>query len=138
LTRSARGLVVEPIGQMPVAPGCGRVLVVTAQANAGIRLSRLLHEAGHHACRAGSATEATALMRDATFNAVMLDRHLPNHGAAAMLRRLSNQDGTTGLPVVVFGQHHALEDATWACARGSGLGHALLELVEREWRGFIV
>jgi CheY-like chemotaxis protein len=138
LTRSVRAQVVDPIRQMPVARGCGRVLVVTAQANVGIRLSSLLHEAGHDAHRAGSATEATVLMREATFDAVMLDRHLPNHGAAAMLRRLTNQDGTSGPPIVVFGQEHALQDTTWACARRSGLGHALLELVEREWRGFIV
>ena len=92
-----------------------RVLIVDHDENVLIALKRLLEEARYNTTTAQGGLKALQLLRQGTFDLVLLDDHLPDMSGEEVVRQV--RSASPGTPVVVVQSGTPSDDLTVRYAR---------------------
>jgi CheY-like chemotaxis protein len=114
--RPGRAAVQNPPEQLPDEKQSGkRILIVDHDENVLIALKRLLEEASYDTVTAKGGLKALQLLRQGTFDLVLLDDHLPDMSGEEVLHQVRSADA--GTPVVVVQSGTPSDDLTVRYAR---------------------
>ncbi len=95
------------------------ILVVDDEPDIRRTLEAILVDEGYAVTTAGTASEALDLIRDAIFDAVLLDIWLPDHDGLDALQEIRAMDGGTGPEVIIISGHGTIEAAVKATKLGA-------------------
>ncbi len=95
------------------------VLIVDDEAEIRESLASILTEEGYLATTAGDATEALALIHDASYDVVLLDIWLPDRDGLDLLADIRDLDPTTVPEVIMISGHGTIEAAVRATKLGA-------------------
>ncbi len=95
------------------------ILVVDDEPDIRRTLEAILAEEGYAVTTAATSGEALDLIRDAIFDAVLLDVWLPDRDGLEVLRDIRAMDGGTGPEVIIISGHGTIEAAVRATKLGA-------------------
>ena len=95
------------------------ILVIDDEPDIRRTLEAILAEEGYAVTVTGAAGEAIELIRDAIFDAVLLDIWLPDRDGLDVLRDIRAMDGGTGPEVIIVSGHGTIETAVRATKLGA-------------------
>ena len=95
------------------------VLVVDDEADIRTTLQAILADEGYAVATAGTAGEALELIRDATYDAVLLDIWLPDRDGLEALEDIRKVDAANGPEVIIISGHGTIETAVRATKLGA-------------------
>jgi two-component system nitrogen regulation response regulator NtrX len=95
------------------------ILVVDDEPDIRRTLEAILGEEGYSVTAVGSAGEALELVRDAIFDAVLLDIWLPDRDGLEALTEIRGMDGGVGPEVIIISGHGTIETAVRATKLGA-------------------
>ncbi len=95
------------------------VLVVDDEADIRATLQAILADEGYAVATAATATEALALVRDAMYDAVLLDIWLPDRDGLEALEEIRKADPVNGPEVIIISGHGSIESAVRATKLGA-------------------
>ena len=95
------------------------ILVVDDEPDIRRTLEAILVDEGYAVTTAGTASEALDLIRDAIFDAVLLDIWLPDRDGLDALQEIRAMDGGTGPEVIIISGHGTIEAAVKATKLGA-------------------
>ncbi|MGC9291578.1 MAG: sigma-54-dependent transcriptional regulator [Acidobacteriaceae bacterium] len=95
------------------------VLVVDDEADIRTTLQAILAEEGHTVTTAATAEEALELVRDAIYDAVLLDIWLPDRDGLEVLEEVRKIDPVNGPEVIIISGHGSIESAVRATKLGA-------------------
>ena len=103
LPRAAEGDAAVPRVERPARPAAGRhILLVDDDAAERLHVTARLEEAGYAVTPAASGSDALAILRDASFDAVVLDLVMPGLSGLEVLRAARTDRRLRDLPFVVL------------------------------------
>ncbi len=95
------------------------ILVVDDEADIRATLQAILSDEGYAVATASTATEAVALVRDAVYDAVLLDIWLPDRDGLEALEEIRKTDPANGPEVIIISGHGSIESAVRATKLGA-------------------
>ena len=95
------------------------ILVVDDEPDIRSTLEAILAEEGYTVTTAGSAAEGLDLIRDAIFDAVLLDIWLPDRDGLEVLQQIRKFDAVAGPEVIIISGHGTIESAVRATKLGA-------------------
>ena len=95
------------------------ILVVDDEPDIRSTLEAILAEEGYTVTTAGTATEGLDLIRDAIFDAVLLDIWLPDRDGLEVLQQIRKFDAVAGPEVIIISGHGTIETAVRATKLGA-------------------
>ena len=95
------------------------ILVVDDEPDIRSTLQAILAEEGYTVTTAGTATEGLDLIRDAIFDAVLLDIWLPDRDGLEVLQDIRKFDAIAGPEVIIISGHGTIETAVRATKLGA-------------------
>ena len=95
------------------------ILVVDDEADIRATLQAILTEEGYTVTTASTAAEAVTLVRDAVYDAVLLDIWLPDRDGLEALEEIRKADPAAGPEVIVISGHASIETAVRATKLGA-------------------
>ena len=95
------------------------ILVVDDEADIRTTLQAILADEGYAVATAPTATEALILIRDAVYDAVLLDIWLPDRDGLEALEEIRKADPANGPEVIIISGHGSIESAVRATKLGA-------------------
>src|SRR5487761_1574848 len=95
------------------------ILVVDDEPDIRSTLEAILAEEGYTVTTAGTAAEGLDLIRDAMFDAVLLDIWLPDRDGLDVLQEMRRVDAIAGPEVIIISGHGTIETAVRATKLGA-------------------
>ncbi|MHB1796433.1 MAG: response regulator, partial [Acidobacteriaceae bacterium] len=95
------------------------ILVVDDEPDIRRTLEAILAEEGYAVTTAGTAAEGLDLVRDAIFDAVLLDIWLPDRDGLDVLQQILSFDTVAGPEVIIVSGHGTIETAVRATKLGA-------------------
>src|SRR5579883_2807778 len=95
------------------------ILIVDDEADIRRLLEEILQEDGYAVASTGSATEAMVLLRDVTYDVMLLDIWLPDRDGLEVLNEIRTLDSGNKPEVIIISGHGTIESAVRATKLGA-------------------